>query len=72
MSAFFARFGCPCYANCDNSSAPPILNVNDFVCFLNRFTASEPYANCDGSTTPPIFNVLDLLCFLNRFAAGCP
>jgi hypothetical protein len=27
----------PCYANCDNSTVPPILNVNDFQCFLNKF-----------------------------------
>src|SRR5262249_6696471 len=23
-----------CYANCDNSTNPPILNANDFQCFL--------------------------------------
>lgn len=61
-----------CYANCDGSTIAPILNVNDFACFLNRFAASEPYANCDGSTTPPILNVNDFACFLNSFAAGCP
>jgi hypothetical protein len=25
------------YANCDNSTIPPILNVQDFGCFLNKF-----------------------------------
>jgi hypothetical protein len=60
-----------CYANCDASTTPPILNINDFICFLNRFAAGDPYANCDGSTTPPVLNVLDFTCFLNRFAAGC-
>src|SRR5687767_3621631 len=25
----------PCYANCDGSTAPPILNVLDYQCFLN-------------------------------------
>jgi hypothetical protein len=60
-----------CYANCDNSTSPPILNVNDFTCFLNRFAAGDTYANCDGSTTPPVLNVLDFTCFLNRFSAGC-
>jgi hypothetical protein len=66
---------CPgpaCYANCDGSTTQPILNVLDFNCFLNRFTAGDPYANCDGSTTPPVLNVLDFNCFLNRFTAGCP
>ena len=28
-----------CYANCDGSTTPPLLNANDFGCFLNRFTA---------------------------------
>jgi hypothetical protein len=61
-----------CYPNCDSSTQPPILNVLDFNCFLNRFTASDAYANCDGSTTVPALNVLDFNCFLNAFAAGCP
>jgi hypothetical protein len=66
-------FGTPvCYANCDGSTAPPVLNVLDFNCFLNRFTAGNAYANCDGSTTPPVLNVLDFNCFLSRFVAGCP
>src|SRR5690348_545621 len=26
-----------CYANCDASTIAPILNVNDFTCFLNRY-----------------------------------
>ena len=30
------------YANCDGSTAPPVLNVNDFGCFLNRFAAGCP------------------------------
>src|SRR5678815_131956 len=25
------------YSNCDSSTLPPILNVNDFTCFLNRY-----------------------------------
>jgi len=61
-----------CYANCDASTTPPVLNVLDFSCFLNRFAAADTYANCDGSTTAPVLNVLDFACFLNRFAAGCP
>ncbi|MBL9030319.1 MAG: hypothetical protein JNM80_01250 [Phycisphaerae bacterium] len=60
-----------CYANCDGSMTPPVLNVMDFVCFLNRFAAGESYANCDGSTTPPALNISDFVCFLNAFAAGC-
>jgi hypothetical protein len=61
-----------CYANCDGSTAAPILNVGDFTCFLQRFAAGESYANCDDSTAPPVLNVGDFTCFLQRFAAGCP
>jgi probable HAF family extracellular repeat protein len=61
----------PCYANCDQSTTPPLLNVADFGCFLNRFAAGDPYANCDSSTTAPVLNVADFSCFLNAFAAGC-
>jgi hypothetical protein len=61
-----------CYANCDSSTAVPVLNVADFICFLNKFAALDPYANCDASTAPPTLNVADFICFLNRFAAGCP
>src|SRR5690606_10157720 len=42
-----------CYANCDQSTTPPVLNVADFTCFLQRFAAGESYANCDQSTAPP-------------------
>jgi len=61
----------PCYANCDGSSVPPILNVSDFICFQQKYAAGDPYANCDGSTVPPILNVADFICFQNRYAAGC-
>jgi len=60
-----------CYANCDGSTVPPILNVSDFTCFLNKYSAGDPYANCDGSTVPPILNVSDFTCFLNQYSAGC-
>ncbi len=60
-----------CDANCDLSTSPPILNANDFQCFLNQFAAQEPTANCDHSTSPPTLNANDFQCFLNKFAAGC-
>jgi hypothetical protein len=64
---------CPaCYANCDASTLPPLLNVSDFVCFLLRYSAGDPYANCDSSTIPPVLNVADFVCFQQQFAAGCP
>jgi hypothetical protein len=62
--------GCPnCYANCDLSTRAPILNVNDFICFINRFAAKDPYANC---TVDAGIDINDFVCFLNKFAAGCP
>jgi predicted outer membrane repeat protein len=70
-----------CYANCDASTTAPILNVEDFACFINEFAAAmnlshqqqiTHYANCDGSTTAPVLNVEDFACFINAFAAGCP
>ncbi len=62
---------CPaavCYANCDHSTMPPILNANDFACFLNKYAAQCPYADCDQNGT---LNILDFACFLNKFATGC-
>ena len=60
-----------CYPNCDASTVAPILNVNDFQCFINRFAAGDSYANCDGSTVAPVLNVNNFQCFLNTYAAGC-
>jgi hypothetical protein len=60
-----------CYANCDESTAPPVLNVADFSCFLQRYAAGDPYANCDPGAPPPL-NVADFVCFLFRYAQGCP
>jgi hypothetical protein len=61
-----------CYANCDGSTTLPILNVQDFTCFLQRYAAGDTYANCDQSTTAPVLNVQDFTCFLQQYAAGCP
>jgi hypothetical protein len=60
-----------CYPNCDGSTSNPILNANDFQCFLNKYAAGDSYANCDGSTSNPILNANDFQCFLNKYAAGC-
>jgi serralysin len=61
-----------CYANCDNSTTSPVLNVADFTCFLQKFAQGHRYANCDNSTTTPTLNVADFTCFLQKFAQGCP
>lgn len=62
----------PCYANCDGSTIAPALNVNDFLCFQNRFNSADTWANCDGSTTPPVLNINDFICFTQKYSAGCP
>jgi glucose/arabinose dehydrogenase len=61
-----------CYVNCDSSTEPPVLNVQDFTCFLQRYASNDCFANCDGSTVPPTLNVQDFTCFLQRYATGCP
>jgi hypothetical protein len=61
-----------CYANCDGSTTPPVLNINDYICFQSRFASGDSYANCDGSTAAPILNVNDFICFQSAFAQGCP
>jgi hypothetical protein len=62
--------GCPsCYANCDQSTAAPTLNVNDFLCFMTRFALHAPEANCTNDAT---IDLADFMCFMQRFAAGCP
>jgi hypothetical protein len=73
--------GSSCYANCDGSTVEPILNVDDFTCFINEYAAAQSlpheqqlthYANCDSSTTAPALNVDDFTCFINQYATGCP
>jgi hypothetical protein len=61
-----------CPANCDGSTAAPVLNISDFTCFLSKFAANDCYNNCDGSNQPPILNVNDFVCFIGEFAQGCP
>jgi uncharacterized membrane protein len=61
-----------CAANCDGSTVVPVLNANDFACFLDRFAAGDARANSDSSSVSPILNAIDFQQFLNLFAAGCP
>jgi hypothetical protein len=77
----FVTAGPPgCYPNCDGSTVEPILNVDDFTCFINEFASAQglphaqqvtAYANCDQSTTAPALNVDDFTCFINQYAQGC-
>jgi hypothetical protein len=58
-----------CYADCDRSSGKGVLDLFDFLCFINKFNARDPYGNCDNDGA---FDLFDFLCFLNHFNAGCP
>jgi len=69
--AYIAHIPPFCYANCDGSTIPPVLNVSDFTCFLNRYVFNDSYANCDGSTIPPVLNVSDFICFTIKHFEGC-
>jgi hypothetical protein len=68
-NAFIKRV---CYPNCDQSTQPPVLNVADFTCFLQKYALGDPYANCDRSDVAPTLNVADFTCFLHKYALGCP
>ncbi len=62
-----------CYADCDTSTGVGVLDIFDFLCFGNRFSAGDPYAcDCDTSTGPLVCDIFDFLCFGNAFNAGCP
>lgn len=62
----------PCYADCDQSTGPGVLDIFDFLCFQNRFNNGDPYAcECDQSTGVGVCDIFDFLCFNNRFAQGC-
>ncbi len=63
----------PCYADCDTSTGVGVLDIFDFLCFGNRFSAGDPYAcDCDTSTGLGVCDIFDFLCFGNAFNAGCP
>jgi uncharacterized membrane protein len=71
-----------CYGNCDGSTVQPILNIDDFVCFINEFAMAMQlphaqqvthYANCDRQVgVQPILNIDDFTCFMMHYAMGCP
>ena len=55
-----------CYPDCDRSGG---LDINDFVCFINKYAALDPYANC---TVDAVIDINDFACFVGKFAQGCP
>lgn len=62
-----------CYADCDTSTGLEVLDVFDFLCFLNHFAANDLYAcKCDVGSGPNTCDIFDLLCSQNAYDAGCP
>lgn len=55
----------PCFADCDLNG---VLDIFDFLCYVNRFNNNSPAADCDGDG---ILAVFDFLCFINHFNSGC-
>ena len=49
------------YADCDGNGT---RNVNDFMCFINKYATRDPYADCDMNG---YINAADFMCFLNKF-----
>lgn len=45
------------------------VNSQDFIAFLNAFTAGDPSADFNGDGD---VNSMDFIAFLNAFVAGCP
>jgi len=54
-----------CYAD---FNADGVLDLFDFLAFVNAFNAGQPAADCDGDQGLTLF---DFLCFVNAFNAGC-
>ncbi len=54
-----------CYADCTGDG---VLDLFDFLCYVNLFNAGDNAADCDGNGGLDLF---DFLCFVNDFNAGC-
>jgi hypothetical protein len=54
---------CPPDLTCDG-----VLDLFDFLSFVNLFNAQDATADCDGDGA---FTLFDFLCFVNQFNAGC-
>jgi hypothetical protein len=59
------RCAAPCYPDLDGNG---VLDLFDFLAFVNAFNAGGGGADCDGSGELDLF---DFLCFVNAFNAGC-
>jgi hypothetical protein len=62
---YVAHLGAAYGPDCDGSG---VLDLFDFLCFVNLFNAGAPGADCDGNHAADLF---DFLCFVNAFNYGC-
>jgi hypothetical protein len=54
-----------CYPDCTGEG---VLDLFDFLCYVNLFNAGDMSADCDADGELTLF---DFLCFVNAFNAGC-
>ena len=54
-----------CYADFDGNG---VLDLFDFLAYVNSFNANEKKADCDGNG---VLDLFDFLCYVNAFNAGC-
>jgi Skp family chaperone for outer membrane proteins len=60
---------CECYADFDQSSGVSVLDVYDYLAFMNSYIAQESRSDCDSNG---IFDASDIACYFASFDAGCP
>ena len=65
-SAYLARWGCACYANCNRDL---LLDIFDLICFQDAFFVQDPYADCNHDG---MYDIADWICFQDAFFIGCP
>jgi hypothetical protein len=54
-----------CYADFNEDG---VLDLFDFLGFVNGFNGGSGRADCDGDR---VWDLFDFLCFVNAFNAGC-
>jgi hypothetical protein len=58
-----------CYADVNGDG---VLDLFDFLAFVNLFNAGDPQADCVANACEPQLDLFDFLCFVNEFNSGCP
>ncbi|MCC7388071.1 MAG: hypothetical protein IT431_04805 [Phycisphaerales bacterium] len=58
--------GDPCLDGIANCNGDDLVNTQDFLCYLGKWSASDPSADCNGDN---IINTQDFLCYLGEWSA---